>query len=89
MKNSFKNLANKLYQLGIIDKETKDKFNVSLFEKVSKKKEEEKNKYIKVLERKAKLDILMEILEKDNVYILENEKKVIELLDSIGIEVLP
>ena len=87
MKNSFNNLANRLYQLGIIDKETKEKFSITLFEQVAKKKEEQKNKYIKALENNAKLNMLMEIIENDDDYLVQNEEKILELLDSIGVTI--
>ena len=90
MKNNFKNLVNRLYKLGIIDKETKDKYNSdSLFEKVLKKKEEKESRYIRALENNAKIAILMEIADVNNEELFSNKKKVLELLNSLEVDMLP
>lgn len=80
MKN-IKSLLKILFDLGYIDKKSKEKYNYELLTRMIKKKERSKLKYIESRKKEVELEMFMELIKEDKHNY--SNKELIKILDTI------
>lgn len=78
---SNKSIIEKLFELGLINKKTRDKYNYELLNRIIKKKEENELNYIKSRKKETEFEVFINLVKEDK-HSYSNEE-LVKILDAI------